>query len=369
MRTGASGQTLDFFVQEVARLDQELAVRSAAILDFQQKNKSALPDSLDFRLSQQASAQERQQQLNRDEAALKDRRATLVALFEQTGQIAPPAQALTPAEEQLKTLRDQLSQALAIYTPQNPRVKLLEQQVAAQEKVVAGQLASAAPAPAAGAPALTPYDLQLADIDAQLKSITEQKTEVAATLASLQTTIDATPGNAITLASLERDFAAVRAQYDQAVKNKAQAETGDLIETLSKGQRFSIIEQAVAPRTPARPNRVAIAAAGIGGGIVLGAVLVMLLELLNRSIRRPAELTRKLGITPFATLPYVRTRAETTRRRALTALALVVVLVGIPVGLWAMNRYYLPVDMVIERGLKKLGLAELAAQTRESLGQ
>ncbi len=372
LRTGVASQTLDFFVQEVARLDKELAVRGAAILEFQQQNSKALPESLDFRRSQQAAAQERLLQLTRDETALRDRRTTLVALYEKTGQVAAPtAETLTPEAEQLKTLRDQLNQALAIYTPQNPRVKVLQQQVAALEKVVAAQLPSAAAAAEAEAGAAAPsaYELQLADIDSQLKLIADQKVEVNAQLADLAQTIAATPGNAISLDTLQRDFAAVRAQYDQAVQNKARAETGDLIEALSKGQRISIVEQAVAPREPVRPNRLLIAAAGIGGGIVAGLGLILLLELLNRSIRRPVDLTRKLGITPFATLPYMRTRSEVRFRRTAIAMALLAVLGGIPAGLWAINTYYMPLDIAIERGINKLGLTEIAAQTRQTLGQ
>jgi uncharacterized protein involved in exopolysaccharide biosynthesis len=368
MRTGVAGQTLDFFEQEVARLDKELAVRGAAILAFQQENSAALPESLDFRRTQQASAQERLAQLNRDETALKDRRATLVTLYEQTGQVAP-AETLTPEAEQLKTLRDQLTQALAVYTPQNPRVRLLEQQIAAMEKVVAAQLPTAAATAGTGAAPPSPYELQLADIDSQLRFVAEQKSEITAQLADLAATIEATPGNAIALDTLQRDYSAVRAQYDEAVQNRARAETGDLIETLSKGQRISIIEQAVAPRQPARPNRLMIAAAGIGGGIAAGLGLILLLELLNRSIRRPVDLTRKLGITPFATLPYLRTRRELRFRRMAIALALLAVLGGIPAGLWAINTYYMPLDIAINRGIAKLGLAEIAAQTRQTLGQ
>ena len=63
-----------------------------------------------------------------------------------------------------------------------------------------------------------------------------------------KTSIEATPGNAITLDTLERDYANIRIQYDQAVANKARAETGDIIEALCKGQRISVIEQAVVPQ-------------------------------------------------------------------------------------------------------------------------
>jgi hypothetical protein len=70
----------------------------------------------------------------------------------------------------------------------------------------------------------------------------------------LKASIEATPGNAIALDTLERDYANTRAQYDAAVANKARAETGDTIEALSKGQRISVIEQAIAPREPPAPT-------------------------------------------------------------------------------------------------------------------
>jgi uncharacterized protein involved in exopolysaccharide biosynthesis len=365
LRTGAASQTLAFFSQEVERLDRDLATKGGEILRFKQANSSALPDSLDFRRSQQAAEQERLLQLQRDEAALKDRRQRLVTLYETTGTIETPTENLSPAQKQLQELRDQLAQALIVYAPQNPRVKVLEGQVAAAEKVVASQVGAVG----SGANAPSAYDIQLADIDGQLAFMAEEKAQIETKLAALNTSIEATPANAITLGTLERDFANLRAQYDAAVANKARAETGDLIETMSKGQRISIIEQAVAPREPARPNRIVIAAAGVGGGLVLGLALVVLLELMNRAIRRPVDLTGKLGITPFATLPYMRTRGESRRRSLIIALALLVVLVGIPAGLWAIDTYYLPIDMIIDRLIDRLGLTDLVAQTRQSLGQ
>ena len=48
---------------------------------------------------------------------------------------------------------------------------------------------------------------------------------------------------------------------------------------------------------------------------------------------------------------------------------LLAVLGGIPLGLWAINTYYMPLDVAINRGIGKLGLTEIAAQTRETLGQ
>jgi uncharacterized protein involved in exopolysaccharide biosynthesis len=59
MRTGLAGQTLDFFTQEVERLDRELSELGAKILKFQEENLTSLPESLTFRRSQQATNQGR----------------------------------------------------------------------------------------------------------------------------------------------------------------------------------------------------------------------------------------------------------------------------------------------------------------------
>ena len=110
----------------------------------------------------------------------------------------------------------------------------------------------------------------------------------------MQATLEATPSNAISLDTLQRDYDAVRIQYDEAVSNRAQAETGDIIEALSKGQRISVIEQAVPPEEPTSPNRPKLAAVGIGGGMMLGIGFIMLLELMNTAIRRPQDIISSL---------------------------------------------------------------------------
>ena len=103
------------------------------------------------------------------------------------------------------------------------------------------------------------------------------------------------------LAGLERELTNTQNQYNAAVANVGQAQVGERIEVLSKGERFSLIEQPNMPRNPSSPNRKLIAAAGMVGGIGAGLGLIVLMEMLNHSIRRPVDLTAKLGIEPFAT--------------------------------------------------------------------
>ena len=63
------------------------------------------------------------------------------------------------------------------------------------------------------------------------------------------------------------------------------------------------------------------------------------MEMLNHSIRRPVELTARLGIEPFATVPYIRTPGEVRRKRMIVAGVLALIAVAIPATLFAIQTY------------------------------
>ena len=357
MRTTVARQTLDFFEQEVTRLDQDLSRVSARILSFKESNREALPDSLEFRRSQLSSAQLRMQDLDRQEAQLRERRTQVERLKASAanGTVAPSGPQ-TPEQKRLQDLRQELTQAQAVMTATNPRRIMLESQVAAQEKIVSAQLAAQGAVSGDGS-AVTVFDLQLSDIDGQLSFITIQRTQTQTQMEQLQRSIDATPANAVQLDTMEREYANVQSQYNEAVSKRARASTGEVIEALSRGQRISVIEQAVAPTRPTSPNRPVIALAGIAGGGALGLALVALIELLRPGIRRPAELTAKLGITPLMSLPYIRSPRETSRRRMVILATLVAAAVGVSVLLWLVHTRYMPLDILLEQVGRRLNLA------------
>ena len=367
MRTGSARQTLDFFAQEATRLDKDLAERGAQILKFKQANGDALPEGLTFNRSQQTTLQGQLEQRERDAADLQTRRDRLVRLHNaamaSNGALDDPAtsQGLTPEQQQLRTMKNELTAQQAVLSPENPKIKLMQTQIAALEKVVAVQLASGLTDQAGNT--LSGYDLELADMDAQLAAMAAQTKAMKAQIDKLQAAIDATPGNAATLDSLQRDYDNVKSQYDLAVTNKARAETGDTIETMSKGQRISVIEPAVAPTSPARPNRKVIAGGGVAAGLGLGLALVFLIEFLQTGIRRPAELTSKLGITVFATLPYMKTVREIRWRRLRLLLVLALVIGGIAGALWAIDTYYMPLDLLLNQVVKQFSLLAVPASS------
>lgn len=370
IRTGRSGETLEFFEQQVERLDGELSEQGARIIRFQEENRDALPDSLEFRRGQLLAAQERLRQIDLDEDTLSNQRQNLEAIYAATGETPGEAvETLSPEAAALKEMEDRYRVQSITRSAEDPRVKALARQIEALRVVVEQQEAEVARAAAEATGAdpevtapLSPFELQLQEIDRQVTALGEERVRLGEQMEALQESISRTPAVAVTLDQLQRDYENVRSEYDRAVTARARAETGDQIEALSKGERIEVIEQAAPPGAPTSPDRPKLIAAGLGGGLLAGLALVALLELLNNAVRRPVEITDKLDITPLATLPFVRTRGEVVRRRAMIAGAFAVVLAGLPLGLWAVDTYYAPIDQLADKVLDKLPFDRLLAR-------
>ncbi len=357
LRTGRAGDTLEFFESETARLSEAIERQAERIAAFKTENFEALPDSLATRRAQQLREQERLLTLEREEAGLRNDRASAVWVFERTGR-ASAQLALSPEEEELQALNSRLIQQRAIYNSSSPTIRVLEQRIAALDGLVESQRASRAVLGADGevAAPLSELDVELAPIDARLGFIAEEKALIEQTLAELEATIQSTPTNEMNLANFERGLEDLQRDYADAVGARGQAQVGERIEVLSKGERFSLIEAPTEPNNPASPNRVLIAGAGVVGGIGAGLGFVLLMELLNRSIRRPVDLNSRLGIEPLASVPYIRTRSEIRWKRSIIALVLVVVMVVIPAALYALHTFYQPLDLLLGDVLGMSGL-------------
>lgn len=378
MRTQVASDTLEFFEQEVDRLGVELEVRSARIVEFQNANSDALPSNLSYRLARQAELQLRLSGLEREQLSLRDQRTRLQQLFQVTG-IAEGngGVQLTPEQRQLADLRRSLSEALAVYSDSNPRVVVLRTRIAALEEDIGIRREEiSAPENPEGltetvvSREATVLDVQLQEIDSLMQYNLEQIAAIREELETLEDSIERTPNNAVALEALDREYNNIQGQYNQAVGRLSAAATGERIEILAKGQRISVIEQAVAPNEPSSPNRPLIAGGGTMAALAIALGLVLMLEMLNKSVRRPMDLTNAFGISPIATVPYIPTSVDRLRKRAITLIILAVFAVGVPAAIYYINLNIYPmdrlVDLVIER-LREVGVLDAPPNPQDGI--
>lgn len=292
MRTTVARQTLEFFDQEASRLQQQLSQSGAILLAFQQENQDVLPGTRELRQTRIAAIEAELSRIDRDTSDLRRERERLTRLHESVRRregrpdIGYEARQIAALRETLANLpagdpgADDIAQ----------RIDALTRRLQATEGAGTER---------------TAYHRHRDEIDARIAEEDARRIAMIDELETLRTGLALAPVKSAELASLERDHGNLQALYDQALESKAIAETGDAIESLSKGQRIGIIEQASIPRVPDRPNRKIVAIAGLGGGIFVGLLIVILLELRLGFLRRPVDLERRLGITPIATLPFL----------------------------------------------------------------
>ena len=360
-RTRRAGNTQEFFEQEVARLGQDLDTQSARILEFKTRNAGALPESLEFRLSQQNQLQERLRQIDREIIALRMQSERLVQIFEATGQTEQGPQ-LSPDEQRLRQMRAQLDESLSVYSETNPRVRVLKARIAQLEERIEtraqrGDAADAAEGEtAAERRGSATLNLQLNEIETRIGMLQEQREEAEVRLSDLTETLEKTPANSVALDELQRGYANISKQYNTAVDRLARASTGERIETLSRGQRISVIEPPATPSRPTKPDRLLIAGGGTAFGVAAGLALVLLIELLNRTARRSEDIVSRLGVRPLATIPYMPSGGEVLRKRLLKTAVYLTILLGLPAAVYMVHLYYLPLDLLADRAMNMIGV-------------
>lgn len=348
-----------FFDQESKRLSEELDLQSQKIIAFKQENADALPEGQRYRLQRQVTLQERLTNQEKELANLRTQRERIVETYEATGRIQGGQRTqLSTVEKKLEALKSDLAVMLSIYKDTNPRVVMLKSRIEALEKVALEQ-ASVAGGDGVDEnldPDEAMFQLTLTQIDGLVESLSEDIAKSNTELEELDRAIELSAANGVALEGLVRTYDNIRTEYRKILSSNNDAKLEERLVNSARGQRILVLEQPSVPNKPSSPNRPLVVMASVVAGLGLAAAYFALLELLNRTIRRPAEMTARLGITPLVTIPYMESKRDIRVRRGLQIAIFLAVLVLVPALLWAIDQYYLPLDLLMARIMDKIGL-------------
>lgn len=360
-RNARASETLRFFNGEVDRLSREIGALDERISTFKRENEGALPASLAFRQSEFAGLQERMFEREGRKVALEQ---NLLSLRDRlaSGDISV---GMSPEEQELQRLRQALTQQRAIYAESHPSVRSLTARIAGIEQAIAPQtLSDADPAGRGAVRALQEIEF----LDKQLELINQQLATDEARRIALEDSIQRTPNVEIALAAFERAMDNLQEQYKQMLLKQADAATGERLEVNRQAERFEVIEQAQAPQRPDSPNRPLIVAAGLVGGGGLGFALILLFEIMNRSLWNARDLERQVGLRPIVSVPYIFTDAEISRRKWKIRIIGFAIVVIVPMTLYAIDQFYRPLPLILERISQLTGLDGLIAIIESRFG-
>ncbi|MGF1445289.1 MAG: GumC family protein [Pikeienuella sp.] len=360
-RSSQASDTVDFFSEEVATLERDLARIEADLAGFRLENELAMPETLEYRRQELDRIREQRFERREQMFRLEEERNMLANALE-TGRFAEAVgDVLTQEEKDLNALRIELTRAQSIYADSHPQVRALKARISAMERTLTR--VNSAGLPETENERLTRLEAdirrKLDNVEAEIAFLKDREESDDDRERQLISSIERTPQVAMELGALERRRDDLRFRHEQAVRKQSFAETGERLEVNRQAERFEVIEQAQVPSSPVAPNRPVIAIGGFAGGLGLSVSLAILLGMMNTSIRTVGDMERTLELRPLMTVPYIITQKERRRARREIYLLSTLILVIIPISLFAVDQYYMPLGLLIDNFAERTQLREV----------
>ncbi|MEN8183518.1 MAG: GNVR domain-containing protein [Myxococcota bacterium] len=344
-RTRTSGETSEFLEAELGRLATRIAEVEERVAAVKSQNSGSLPEDLVHNqvLRQRTFDQLREAERDRAEAESD------AAFYRQQSLSAPTLvdPRVTSPEQKLQTLELRIAEYRSLgFTDKHPDIIATKQEI---EQLRAGLSG--------------PQQEPEGDEEAPPRSVAQQNAEgeeqratlrIRATegdiarlkeqIALADARLAATPRVAERLDALSREYEHLYTSYQQFSAKRLEAAVSANIERQVKGERFRVLESAVANPTPASPNRPLIVVMGLLVGLAMGSGLALARETMDSSFHAPRRLQAALQIPVLAAIPEilldqdrVRQRRRRMRTAALASALAMLVLAGSSVGYVVVN--------------------------------
>ena len=154
--------------------------------------------------------------------------------------------------------------------------------------------------------------------------------------------------NGVTLDTLQSQREAIQKNLENASAKFSAAQLGETLEKNQQSEKLEVLEQPVAPQEPIKPNRRKIMSFSLLLGLGSGAGLTFLLEILNKTIRRTADVYSIFDSHLVVSVPYIPTKQEQTRSKRRLGLLLAAVIALFALGS-VLALLMLPWDLIIAK--------------------
>jgi uncharacterized protein involved in exopolysaccharide biosynthesis len=140
----------------------------------------------------------------------------------------------------------------------------------------------------------------------EAKRLRDEEESLKTQMGLYQKRIEDTPKQEQELALLIRDYELLKTNYQSLLDKNLQAQMAENLERKQKGEQFVILEPAVLPERPIKPDRNKILLVGGLLGIALGIGLTWFRESLDESFHTVSDLEEDLRIPVLATIPNLK---------------------------------------------------------------
>jgi polysaccharide chain length determinant protein (PEP-CTERM system associated) len=331
--------TTDFLDAELDSMRKRLEDQEEILKKFREQHMGELPEQLSSNLSVLEGLN---QQLSRKEESLRSARLSLASLEkdislsrEGGAQSAGQAQTVGRVSEENMSV-EQLQERLALmkdsYTDQHPDVLRLKARIErrAKEPPADSTAESGGSAERSLSVKLNrDMERQKNALLASIRVIEDDMARLNRSIRDYQRRIEIIPKREQELLTLRRDYDNIRASYNSLSNRKLEADIAVNMEKKQKGEQFYVIDVAQVPERPISPKLPQLFGTTVAVGLALGAGLVFMLEMMDKTVRRLDKLEEEVGLPVLAMMPRIFTSADRKQHRMTMAATTVSIVVAL----------------------------------------
>jgi len=221
----------------------------------------------------------------------------------------------------LNYLNNQLVLLTAKFTDSYPEVIKVKREIEDLKKQIAQARTSQVQTSGSETSAMNPIYQQLreefARTDAEVESVRARVSEFSRQQREGEHILTSMPKEQEEWTKLQRNRNVFQKIYDELLQKLESARVSMDMEVANKTGAFKILDVAVAPRLPIKPNRVQIILIGLLAGIAAGISVVIGIDSLNNSFKGEASIVSGLKLPVLATIPKIVTEEDRLHERRL----------------------------------------------------
>lgn len=270
-RADEARNTSSFLEDELGQVQEQLEEQERIVAQYRLRNAGRLPSDRQGNL--QAIAQlQRRLEINMDsidKAELRklvlEREVDQLRKEQPTIEVAAQVGRLEKAREELMRLRSE-------FTDQHPDVIRLLREIERLEKEEAPSERIASSTDRVDNRQLKAREAELASLELDIQRMVTDQEEIVSGLGRYQRKLEAIPKVEQELLQLTRDYEHLQDSYDSLLTKKIEARLAENLEQKRQSEQFTILEKAIPPARPFKPNPliVLLIGFGLGGGVGLG---------------------------------------------------------------------------------------------------
>lgn len=409
-RKQLTDNTASFLTGEAERLNRQIVELDTKLSGFKQQHSGSLPELTNLNLQFMTRAEE---ELRETDTRIRSLDQQIVFLDAQLAQLDPASQIYTStgtrvmsSADRLKVLKSELSRAEAVYAPSHPDVVRMKREVEGLEREVGkvesgadlarqlrdaqGELVQAREKYSPEHPDVGQLERLVGSIEAAMRaapltaeataskegeadnpayiqvrsqreasanertSLEQKRAGIRARITRFEDRLAQAPEIEREYSALVRDLDNAQLKYREIRQKQMEATLALNLETARKGERFTLIEPPFVAGEPVSPNRPVIMVLGVLLSLGVAVGLVVLLEVLDTSIRGKRSVEALLTIAPLAVLPWIDTPAARSARTRVLRFSFAGAGASMVAAIVMIHFLYRPLDVLWQIALRRL---------------